>query len=328
MKELDPETRVWMQVQLLSDRADGPVESAIVESGAVCNLRCPFCPTGNGELRLGKELLGLDEFRTILDAFGPGLRTLLLYSWGEPLLNPRLEEMLAEARARGVFTAISTNLSLAAPHFSRERARRLVESGLGRLEVACDGASPEAYRVYRRGGDFELVMANLRLLVDARRRAAGAGPEIVWVFHVHKRNRADMPQARRRAAALGVPIAFKELYFPAALAADWAATPEPAPRRGARAPSKAEPAAVRPQTRGRQCLQAWRAPIVHTDGSVFACCVAVQPERSLGNVFRESLDAIWNGPLVTAMRRYVRTGVRTEKDLPCYGCPHSLYEAR
>jgi radical SAM protein with 4Fe4S-binding SPASM domain len=323
MKELSLRTRIWIDLQRLPDQAEELIHSAVVESGAICNLRCPFCPTGNGELRLSREFLGLPQFRTILDSLGPGLRTVMLYSWGEPLLNPEIFGMFAEARARGLATSISTNFSLGPAHFSPRHARRLIQSGLSRLEVACDGARQESYQLYRVGGDFERVMLNLRIMLEAKGRAGGATPEIVWVFHVHKGNQPDMPEASRKAAALGIPIVFKNLYFPSAMKEDWA-PPAQKPARAGRPPKKSGAAApVLEHIPGLRCLSAWRAPIVHSDGSVFPCCVAVQPEHSLGNVFRESMRAIWNGALVTAMRRYLRTGIRTRPDLPCYACSHN-----
>jgi len=60
---------------------------------------------------------------------------------------------------------------------------------------------------------------------------------------------------------------------------------------------------------------------------VLPCCAVSSAEYSLGNIFYESLRAIWNKPLIVAMRRYLRTGHRSEVKLPCYGCPLSPHAA-
>ena len=59
-----------------------------VEPGNICNLKCPLCPTGRGDYSLAKGFLTLKKFKNIFDQFKGKLKTVNLYSWGEPLLNP------------------------------------------------------------------------------------------------------------------------------------------------------------------------------------------------------------------------------------------------
>ena len=71
--------------------------------------------------------------------------------------------MVRAANAAGIGTATSTNLNLV--HRGREFLHEVVESGLDHLVVSLDGTTPDVYATYRRGGDFEHVIANLRELV-------------------------------------------------------------------------------------------------------------------------------------------------------------------
>jgi len=329
MKKLDLATRVWMDLQRLPERAGAElVVGAMVEGGALCNLRCPFCPTGNGELTLSREFLRLADFRAILDALGPRLRRLLLYNWGEPLLNPEIDAMFAAADARGIETVVSSNLALPPSSFTPARAESLIRSGLRVLQVSFGGVTQETYEVYRVGGRLAHVLANLRLLLETKRRLRAERPEIVWLFHVHRQNQGDVPAARTLAAELGVPIRFKTLIFPDAAAGEWAVTEEaPPPGKKARAAGKAAAPSREPVVRGKLCLQTWSTPIVHSDGTVLPCCVVNNPEYALGNVREEPLDEVWNKPLIVAMRRYLKTGRRPRRKLPCYGCPHDPHGA-
>ncbi|MBI4349717.1 MAG: radical SAM protein [Elusimicrobia bacterium] len=309
MKAPPPEVRFWMELQLKPDRVRAPVRSAILEPGAVCNLRCPFCATGRGELELDRGLLTAERARQLLDALGPRLSRVVFYNWGEPLLNPALPELVAEAARRGAETEISTSLSV--PAFDRAFAERLVRSGLTTLFASCDGATQAAYARYRAGGSLALVLRNLRLLLDVRARLRLKNPRVVWRFLLHRGNEADVPKARRLAARLGVPIEFQELWTPASASARWAPS-APAARAAAAAPALI----------GRLCLQAWDEPVVHADGSVFPCCLVSDRRWSLGNLREEPFQALWNKPLATAMRRYLRTGERPRVELPCFGCPN------
>lgn len=322
MRPLSASALVWLEMQRLGDRVETSLTAATIETGAVCNLRCPFCPTGNGDLRLDQTLLNVNTFKAMLDSLGPRLRRLFLYNWGEPLLNPRLYDLLEEARARHIFTLISTNFSLPPSIFSASHAERMIRSGLNHLTVSCDGASRERYRLYRVGGDFDRVLANIRTLLDAKRRLRSDRPRILWKFLLHKNNLADVPTAKKLAVELGIPILFRTLIVPAADQRTWTPPPERPPRsaRRPRPPAAENPA--EPRVPGQQCLQIWSTPVIHPDGTVLPCCVVKNREYALGNVREAPLRELWNRPLIVAMRRYLRTGRWSRRKLPCYGCPH------
>jgi hypothetical protein len=60
--------------------------------------------------------------------------------------------------------------------------RKLITAGLTWLIVSADAATPATYETYRRGGNFELVVANVRRFA-ARRRALGTRtPFLEWQF--------------------------------------------------------------------------------------------------------------------------------------------------
>ena len=308
------EAQAWAHFELASRRYEGRggIERATVEPGAVCNLRCPFCPTGNGELKLSRGLLTAKRFRRVLDKLGPDLKILTLFNWGESLLNPEFCDMVGEASARGIETVLHSNLSL--PGFDAAKVRSLVEAGLTKLVVSCDGASQGTYERYRVGGSFDQVISNIKLLQEAKKELALERPAISWKFLVHKGNRHEIAAARKLARRLKIPVAFDRLIAPRAQAKDWEA-----------------PAKARPSSSARQspdlCLQTWSQPTIHSDGTVLPCCVVNDPEYSLGNIFEEPFERIWNKPLVVAMRGYLKDGRRTDRKLPCYDCFHNPHRA-
>jgi len=108
---------------------------AHVSPAGVCNLHCALCPVNDPAMR-GKGLLPLATFRRFLDQVGPYLLHMILWGWGEPLLNPELPQMCADARARDIVTVTSTNLN----HLDRPMGRELVACGLDAMIVALDEA--------------------------------------------------------------------------------------------------------------------------------------------------------------------------------------------
>jgi MoaA/NifB/PqqE/SkfB family radical SAM enzyme len=139
---------------------------AFIDPSTICNLHCPFCAVGKGSTDHPKYLMRFDEFKRIMDMLGDYLFQVEIYQYGEPLLNPDVFRMIEYAKRKYyAFTRISTNLNI----FNKEKAERLVASGLDYLTLSIDGASQETYSKYRVGGDFNKVLENVTLIVAAKK---------------------------------------------------------------------------------------------------------------------------------------------------------------
>jgi MoaA/NifB/PqqE/SkfB family radical SAM enzyme len=95
------------------------------------------------------------------------------FSAGEPLLHKDVAELIGKVKEKEVFSVISTNLSLT---LSDEKIDGLLSRGLGMISVSLDGASPETYIKYRRGGQFDLVWRNLRRLIQRKQQLGVTKP--------------------------------------------------------------------------------------------------------------------------------------------------------
>jgi MoaA/NifB/PqqE/SkfB family radical SAM enzyme len=93
---------------------------------------------------------------------------------------------------------VSTSLSL--PRFDAEA---YVESGLDFMVVSIDGASQPVYEKFRKKGNLELVLHNLRKLVEAKRRLARKTPVIAWHYLAFEHNVHEIPLAMETARSLG-----------------------------------------------------------------------------------------------------------------------------
>jgi MoaA/NifB/PqqE/SkfB family radical SAM enzyme len=202
----------------------------------LCNLTCSHCYTSSGPDARGEldaALLGA----CLVDAFALGYRQLAV-SGGEPLLYTGLVELLAQARAVGFRTTLTTNGLLVRPARWEPLAPLL-----DFVAVSIDGMPAEHDAIRGRAGAFERTVANLATIrasgvpfgviftltqynVDSLehvvRLAAehGACGVQVHPLTVHGRARATMPDARpdglelvaalseaeRLGAALGIRI--------------------------------------------------------------------------------------------------------------------------
>src|SRR5512139_4024452 len=87
----------------------GPLSLAI-ESTAKCNLFCPMCPREN--FYFPPKDMELPLFQKIIDEGKDFLEFAVPYGVGEPLLNPRIFDMISYCKNAGVPCGISTNATI------------------------------------------------------------------------------------------------------------------------------------------------------------------------------------------------------------------------
>lgn len=113
-----------------------------------CNLKCGYClhslPAGEKPRGFRNSLMPFEIFtKCIEDAtrFPEQLKVLILAGWGEPLLHPRIAEMVAFAKEKRVAGRIEivSNGVLLTPQLSD----RLVAAGLDRLRISVQGIDSE-----------------------------------------------------------------------------------------------------------------------------------------------------------------------------------------
>lgn len=122
-----------------------------------CNLACGYC----NEFDATSPEVPFDELIERLDA----LKRLGTFSveltGGEPLLHPRLAELIAAARARRFHRVMMISNGFL---WSEARARSLGDAGLQALQISVDGVRPNATTVK--------TLANLRAKLEMLARVA------------------------------------------------------------------------------------------------------------------------------------------------------------
>jgi hypothetical protein len=178
-----------------------------IECTAACNISCAeaCCAPETGITRTRQAgMLDFELFRRVVDEAAPSLARIDFFNYGETFLHKRAIEMCEYIKARfpHVYLYTSTN-GLA---FTEDQARRLVNSGIDEVTFSIDGATPETYVIYRRRGDFDKAIRNLRAAVDEKRRGGRDVPFINWryILFNHNDSNAEMQRARDLAAEIGV----------------------------------------------------------------------------------------------------------------------------
>ena len=130
-----------------------------------CNIRCFYCmPESGAEFAPIPELLTFSEILRFAKIAVPlGINKIRL-TGGEPLLRPRLAELIAPITAmKGLRdVALTTNAVLLA-----EQAKPLHDAGLRRLNIHLDTLDRERFRTITRRDDFVRVMRGIDAALEA-----------------------------------------------------------------------------------------------------------------------------------------------------------------
>jgi MoaA/NifB/PqqE/SkfB family radical SAM enzyme len=276
-----------------------------------CHLRCPLCPTGRRELDRPPGHLSPALFQRLLEETAGTLFFIDFFNWGEPLLNPHTEELIAMAAAKGIVCAMSTNLSLP---LTDARIHRLITSGLHEIIVSLDGATAETYTQYRKGGDFDLVCANVRKIVAEKRRLGVTSPLITWQFLVFHHNEHEQQLAREMAQEMGVDrIAFRSPML------DIDSPDLPPPDRDSLLAWAPDDQTFRVKyKRPTACSWHYMSAAINWDGSVAPCCGVHSKQDDFGALTEAPYMDVVNNPVYQSARAASPTG-RACDDCPVPG---------
>lgn len=158
-----------------------------IEPTNLCNFKCVMCFHGNNVLAdEAKPLKNMEDevFQKTLDdledwtrSAGEKIKLIKLYSLGEPLVNPRLCDMVKAVKDRDIADQIeiTTNGSL----MTKEISEKLVEYGLDIIRFSVYGIEKERNR-YITKTDFTpaYIRENVRFLYECREKAGSRVPKI------------------------------------------------------------------------------------------------------------------------------------------------------
>ena len=169
-----------------------------VEHVSRCNYRCTMCQVSDWPKMTRAADMTVDDFKALIDQ-QIGVVEVKLQGMGEPLLAAEsFFEMIRYARSRHIWVRATTNGSLL--HL-KDNYKELVESDICEIQVSIDGAQPETYEAIRRGGKFDRVAENCRLL-NAYAAQDGRERTRMWGV-VQKGNLDDLALFPKAAADMG-----------------------------------------------------------------------------------------------------------------------------
>lgn len=276
-----------------------------IESTSHCNLRCGYCPNKDLE-KADHGFMSLETFRAIIDQVAGHAYDVNLFHRGEPLIHPRLPEMVAYARSRGLYTRVHTNVTL----LNEKKGRALIEAGLDFLSCSFDGYDQEMYERNRVGARFEWALDHLKRFLQLKRELGARRPfTVLQVMEIGAPPAAELRRLRR--AFLdhfrGLPLDRVVIREPHNWAGD------------VPLPTLSREALLADGRRFTPCTFLWYSATVYWDGQVTACPQDFFNKLGTGHLAKQPLREIWNDRRLVELRTRMARG-DIPPELPCHGC--------
>jgi len=255
----------------------------LIENTNCCNARCVMCPRDTLTRKRGFMEFGLFE-KIMKELAGARRKPIVhLHGFGEPLLDPLLPERIRLAKACGIeHTYIVTNASLLFP----ETSKKIIDAGLDRMKISFYGTDEESYNATMRGLDFKVSLQNVKDFMKIRKELKKRNPKLILQYLPQEANGAKIKE-------------FQSLWssMPDKKAADCLNISSLDNFGGGKSYNIVGEKIV------SVCFYPWTALSVLWDGSAVTCCVDYNGVQSLGDLNCQSLEEIWNGPVMSAIRR-------------------------
>ena len=285
-----------------------------VELTNYCNIKCTVCPTGIGKLERRPKAMDPAMFERLMNEAGPYLLTMTMGGWGEPLLHPKLSDILRIAQNRGITTFLFTN----GQNLDDEKVlEALVSYPPTYLIVALDGITDVTNSKFRVGAKLEPALKGAQYLAQMRAVKGQLLPILHWRYIVMKHNEHELPQVREFAA---------DNQFDILTIRTLSIIDAPEDTHLDLIPRDESYRAYGYENNKRIirtdfiCEKAFTFPAIFADGTVVACDQdfnARQPYGSLAD--GTSFADIWWGSQAAAIRRIIRDN--PENFSTCHNCP-------
>ncbi len=289
-----------------------------LEASTLCQLKCPSCPTAQGETKknLGSGVLAFQNFKDLVDR-NPAIVHIELSNWGEIFLNPELTEIMKYAYKKGVILTASNgaNLNTVKPSVLED----LVKYKFRHIDCSIDGASQETYKQYRVGGNFDRVIENIKTINHYKKVYKSDFPLLLWQFVAFGHNEHEIQTARELA---------KELDMEFYLKLSWDEEVSPIQDKelvrqqtssGMSSRSEYAETYGTGYIRKDICQQLWTSPQINWDGRVLGCCFNYWGD--FGNVFEADGKQGYQEKMGYA-QDMVMGKADPRNDIPCTRCEH------
>ncbi len=283
--------RVYPKLRLLPDFPD----HVDIETTNACNMKCPMCYRD----KIWKQrfnfkdksmgFLDFDLYKKIIDECAAHGTFSIRLSWrGEPLVHPRVVDLVKYAKEKGIKSVSTLTNGL---NLDEKLARELIDAGIDWISNSFDGTG-KVYESIRAPAKYDEAIERLKTIQRIKKEKGLKKPvlKVQTVFAAIK----DNPE---------------EYYNALGPIVDEIAVND----------TQDHSLKIKDQNPHYYCPVPWQRLVITWNGDVVQCINDFNERNIVGNVRTQTITEIWNGPEMSKVRELILKKERL-KLLACTEC--------
>jgi MoaA/NifB/PqqE/SkfB family radical SAM enzyme len=237
------------------------------------------------KMKRPKGYMDFSLFRKIIDECKGERVRLRLFHFGEPLLHPKLIEMIRFAKDNAVpFVDLNTNATL----LDGSMATQIIRAGLDQIIFSVDGVRKETYERIRKNANFDRVRLNILNFKRIRDRLKLKKPRIVLQSMIMEDTKNELSEIQSFWGGCVDYILIGSVHTQAGQAPDYRIEKKPLFKDSERKP----------------CRFLWQSLVIFYNGLVSVCCLDMEGMLLVGNLEETSIREIWRGERIKKLRSF------------------------
>jgi len=275
-----------------------------IETTSRCNLACTLCINKAIPPNQKKDM-DFSLYKKIIDEAAGAIYDVNLFHRGEPLLHPRITEMISYAATRRIRTRLHTNATLLDQNLSRS----IILAGLNMISFSFDGYTREEYEHNRIGADYGRTLENIKGFLRIKKELGKKKP--LTLIQVIESGPNEKNNERRKHKAFFLKN-FED-HPP-----DRIVTRKPH-NWGGLLNGSIEKISDLSGDKRNACTFPWYALTIFFDGKAYPCPQDFMGRMPIGDLKKNSIKEIFNKLEIRELRRMFKSE-ELVKSLPCSGC--------
>jgi len=256
-----------------------------IEATNACGMNCIMCPRQYMKRKIG--FIDLALFEKIVKQMKLN-SIVVLHHFGDPLLHPKIEELIKICKKYGIKSSLSTNPS----SLTSKNIKKILDAELDYLHISLDGATKETYEKIRRGrADYGIALKNIRLFLREKNRKRNKKPLTTIAIIQMKETKKEIKDFKKKWSNIrGIDIVEVKEFI------TWDGSMKDIINLGDEYSHKFKRQAYYP------CFWPWGRLTVLWDGRVVPCCFDYDGKLILGDLKTQTIKEIWNSQKMREFR--------------------------
>lgn len=292
-----------------------------IEACSFCQLNCIDCYMKKDDENciIGKGYLRNKDFKSFIKK-NPYIEKVELSLSGEIFLNPELKDIIKYAYEKEIKLTAFNGVNL--NNITDEMIELLVKYKFTGLTVAIDGVSQETYSIYRRNGDFNKVIENVKKINNYKKKYNSKFPILKWQYIIFDYNKHEIEKAYELSKELNMYIYYKNPWKDHQMITKLGKKEKEIITKALSSIYEINDIEIRNIIKKNirfECLSQWIHPQINWDGMLLGCCCSTHNNLET-NVFKTNLKKCLNAPKTKYVKSVLKGEKKGDATIECTKC--------